>query len=88
MIMTVCGKQYYSRPVGEKFVDDGVTYEVVVARNRASRQGYCEGCAFVNFSHGDCRTIRDQVAGECLSFLRGDDLRVKFVEIKGDNYQI
>lgn len=88
MITTLCGKQYYWRPVGEKFVDDGVTYEVVVARNRASRNGYCEGCAFVNFSHGDCRTLRDQVAGECLSFLRGDDLRVKFVEIKGNDYQI
>ncbi len=82
----MCGKTYYSRPVGEVFEIDGFPYRVVVARNRASRLGYCEGCAFAEFSHGDCRVIRDDVAGECLSFLRPDDLRVKFVEVP--NYQI
>ena len=81
-VVTVCGKQYHSRPVGEIFRIDETEYKVVVAKSRASRAGYCEGCAFANFTHGDCRTLRDEVAGECLSFLRPDDLRVKFVEVK------
>lgn len=68
------------RNIGERFVVDGVQYEVTEAMNRADP---CDGCSFQNERSLVCRSDIG-VTGFCYRGMRGDGKQVVFKEVRTD----
>ena len=68
------------RNIGERFMLDGVQYEVAEAMNRADP---CEGCSFQNERSLVCRSDIG-VTGFCYRGMRGDDKNIIFKEVGTD----
>ena len=68
------------RNIGERFMLDGVQYEVAEAVNRADP---CDGCSFQNEKGLVCRSDIG-VTGFCYRGMRGDDKQVVFKEVGTD----
>lgn len=69
------------RNIGERFVLDGVLYEVDEAMNRDDP---CKGCSFRDEKGLVCRSDIG-VTGFCYRGMRGDDKQVVFKEVSSND---
>lgn len=68
---------FYS--VDSTFTLDGDEYRVVEASRR--KDCLCSKCEFRNLTPDECLELRRNYVGECVSWCRGDGLRVNFKKI-------